>query len=156
MEDTIKGMAKDIDNLDGLDNYSFNFNATDLMEHIDNKIKDKLKEQEEAINMSIIKKLEDININNIEYKIVNNISYNIQNLMDKLCSSTNTALVEEIENKAVYLVDTANNIGFNNTLQNVVMQLDNLYSTLEDIEINNKAYGDLTELNLDNLNNRFR
>lgn len=175
LETTLSDVSKHIDNIPILDNYNNSYNSKAIIEELDNKIKAKLQlnleEQANAITNSILKQIDTIKIDNIESKIVDNIGYNVQDLWDKLSKNVinkveqlttpnadnNTdELVEDIAVKVTYLLNNINGISANNTLEQVSKKLDNLYLQLEDMGVDNRAYGDLIESSIDGINNRFK
>ena len=177
LENTLSDVSKHIDNIPILDNYANNYNSKELMEELDNKIKAKLQwnleEQANAIANSILNKIDTIKIDSIECKIVDNIGYNVQDLLDKLSkniinkveqlttpnadnNNNNDEVVKDIEAKVTYLLSNVNGISQNNTLEKVSKQLDNLYLHLEDMGVDNRAYGDLIESSIDGINSRFK
>lgn len=174
LEDTLSDVSKHIDNIPILDNYNNSYNSKAIIEELDNKIKAKLQwnleEQANAITNSILNK-----IDTIESKIVDNIGYNVQALLDKLSESiidkvellttpnadnnnnnNNDEVVKDIEAKVTYLLNNVKGVSSNTTLEKVVKQLNSLYYCLEDIKVDNKAYGDIIESNIDNINRRFK
>lgn len=176
LETTLLDVSKHIEDIPLLDNYTNSYNSKDLMQELDNKIKaklqDKLEEQANSITNSIMHQIDIIKIDTIESKIVDNIiGSNLQNLLDKLSANIinkvelltiintvnpNNKLVEDIAAKVTYLLDNINGISSNNTLEQVAKQLDNLYMHLDTIGVNNRAYKDIIEVNIDNINRTFK
>lgn len=168
IKDTIGLLGFNIAIMPTLIDPSIRFNTTALIQEVDNKVKDKLEGQANSISNAVMKQLDCINITYIERRIVDNIEESVNDLVDNLSkniisnigrittSNEKGKMVEDIVNKVNYLLNTTKGINSKNILENVAFKLDDLYNHIEDIKVNNKAYEDLIEFNLDNINRKFR
>lgn len=168
IKDTLGNLGFNIAFMPTLADSNISFNATTLVEEIDIKMKEKLEKQANFISNTVIEQLDCINIDHIEHRLITNIEEKIKDLIGNIITDISNKIglitisnlkggtVEEIASKISTLLNNVKIINSSEALETVVIQLNRLSDYLEDREVNNRAYCDLIEANIDNIKRQIR